>query len=206
MKILPFLRQPLVLDKDYCAVSLCRSNRFFKSWNRQSFTAMHSIRERGSQIWNLGWARKNIYLNPQNFSAVVLERRWKMDLANGSSISAASMFQILVAGTLLLWDIQDYTGCVKIGIICSKVQMLQGGGETRRGNTAEPTGAPQNLSQAPLWFFFAKWINGCRVGASLCSPSPSPSHPRRCPLIQSERRRGNKESLAFLPDQKFTSN
>lgn len=89
-----------------------------------------------------------------------------MDLAYGSSISAASMFQIL-AGTLLLWDLQDYTGCVKIGIICSKVQMLQGGAEAQKRNMIKLTGAPQNLSQA-LLYFFATLINGREKLVHLC--------------------------------------
>lgn len=156
MKVLSFLQQPLVLDKDYCAVSLCRSNRFLTLGN----VDMHLIKKWGSQIWNWGWTSKNIHLNPQNSSAFVLKIR-KMDLAYGSNISAASMFQIL-AGTSLLWDLQDYTGCVKIGIICSKVQMLQGGAEAQKRNRSELTGAPQNLSLLPFF---------------LCFPSPPvPSH------------------------------
>lgn len=64
--------------------------------------------------------------------------------------------------------------------------MLQGGAEA---SAMEPTGAAQNLSQAlPLFFHSTnKWPP--RVGASLFCPSSSASHPRRCPLIPSERLR-----------------
>lgn len=132
--------------------------------------------ERRSQIWNLGWASKNIHVNPQILSAVVFERRWKMDLAYVSSISAASMFQILARNVAPPRPTGLHRMCK------NRDNLLKSADVTGRSwSTEEKHYWTEPVAGSSL-FFFATLIWPRRVGVSMVFYLVfSTPHPHRCP-------------------------